>query len=122
MPATYRILILGASYGSLLATKLLLGATGALLTLLMVMSSPALWRVLVGIVMTAFGWFLPDILLYNAAEHRRIDIRRALPDTLDQMTISVEAGLAFDAAMARAGRSGDGRTRPAIHSDAARER
>jgi tight adherence protein C len=88
--------------------KLVLGATSALLGLLMVVSSPALWRILVAAAITVFGWFLPDILLYNTAEHRRIELRRALPDTLDQMTISVEAGLAFEAAMTRAGRSGDG--------------
>ncbi|MEJ7582724.1 MAG: hypothetical protein WKF43_01310 [Acidimicrobiales bacterium] len=53
-------------------------------------------------------FFLPDILLSNGATKRQLKIQHALPDTLDQMTISVEAGLAFEAAMARAGRSGPG--------------
>ena len=54
------------------------------------------------------GYLLPDLLLSNAATNRQKRIRLELPDTLDQMTIGVEAGLGFEAAMARAGRSGDG--------------
>ena len=91
-----------------LATKLLLGGLGAALSALWFMGAPAPWRLVCAVCATAFAWFLPDLLLYNAAEHRQIAIQRALPDTLDQMTVSVEAGLAFEAAMARASRSGNG--------------
>jgi tight adherence protein C len=91
-----------------LATKLLLGGLAAGISVLWMLGGPGLWRLVIGLGATAFGWFLPDLLLYNTAEHRQLAIQRALPDTLDQMTISVEAGLAFEAAMARAGRSGHG--------------
>ncbi|HUP75251.1 MAG TPA: type II secretion system F family protein [Acidimicrobiales bacterium] len=91
-----------------LATKLLLGGLGAALSIFWFIDSPGFSRLLIGSVGTAFAWFVPDILLYNAAEKRQLAIKRALPDTLDQMTIAVEAGLAFEAAMARAGRSGSG--------------
>jgi tight adherence protein C len=91
-----------------LALKLLLGVIAAGMSSLWLISGPGIWRLVIGAGATALGWFLPDLLLYNAAEHRQIEIQRALPDTLDQMTISVEAGLAFEAAMARAARSGDG--------------
>jgi tight adherence protein C len=48
-----------------------------------------------------FGFFLPDILLYNAGVRRQQALRRALPDTLDLLVVSVEAGLGFDAALTR---------------------
>jgi tight adherence protein C len=91
-----------------LGVKLLLGLFGAGLSFLWFVSGPSGGRVVLGAAGTLFAWFVPDILLYNAAEKRQLVIRKALPDTLDQMTISVEAGLAFDGAMARAGRSGVG--------------
>jgi tight adherence protein C len=49
----------------------------------------------------AAGFFLPDVLVYNAGIKRQDQLRRTLPDALDMLTISVEAGLAFDAAMAQ---------------------
>ena len=91
-----------------LAVKLLLAMVTAGLSFVWFVSGPSGGRFVVGAALTIFMWFLPDILLYNAAQKRQVVIRRSLPDTLDQMTISVEAGLAFDGAMARAGRSAAG--------------
>lgn len=54
------------------------------------------------------AYFTPDLLLYSRGHERQAAIGRELPDRLDQMTIAVEAGLGFEAAMARAGRSGAG--------------
>ncbi|MEP7740080.1 type II secretion system F family protein [Nocardioides sp. 31GB23] len=51
-----------------------------------------------------FGFVLPTILLYNAGEKREALMRRALPDALDLLTISVEAGLGFDAAVMKVAR------------------
>jgi tight adherence protein C len=47
------------------------------------------------------GFFGPDITLGRMAQARQQEIRKALPDTIDLLTISVEAGLAFDAALAQ---------------------
>lgn len=47
----------------------------------------------------AFGFVLPNLLLYNAGEKREALMQRALPDALDLLTVSVEAGLGFDAAV-----------------------
>ncbi len=49
----------------------------------------------------AFGFFLPDLLVYNAGLKRQEQIRKALPDAMDMLTVCVEAGLGFDAALAQ---------------------
>jgi tight adherence protein C len=54
------------------------------------------------------GFFLPDLLLYNTGQKRQQRIPRALPDALDMLTICVEAGLAFDAALAQVARYSHG--------------
>jgi tight adherence protein C len=52
------------------------------------------------IVLLAFsGAIMPDYLLQHAITNRQIAIRRMLPDTLDLLTVSVEAGLGLDGAM-----------------------
>ncbi len=45
------------------------------------------------------GVMLPDFMLARAAGERKAQIRRTLPDTLDLLMVSVEAGLGLDAAI-----------------------
>lgn len=48
-----------------------------------------------------FGFYLPDLLLKARIDRRQDAIRKSMPDALDLLTICVEAGLGFEAAMAK---------------------
>jgi len=54
------------------------------------------------------GFFLPDVLLYNTGLKRQALVRAALPDAMDMLTVCVEAGLGFDAALAQVARNTSG--------------
>ena len=47
------------------------------------------------------GFFLPHLMLTSKITRRQNEIRKAMPDALDLLTICVEAGLGFDAAMSK---------------------
>lgn len=49
----------------------------------------------------ALGRLGPDFALSSRATKRREEIQASLPDALDLLSVSVEAGLSFDAAIAR---------------------
>jgi tight adherence protein C len=61
-----------------------------------------------GVVFAALLYFLPELRLYSLGIERREKITLELADTLDQMSIAVEAGLGFDAAMVRVAKNGSG--------------
>lgn len=50
---------------------------------------------------TVIGYFFPQLYLTSRINSRQKEIRKAMPDALDLLTICVEAGLGFDAAMAK---------------------
>jgi tight adherence protein C len=92
----------------LLVIKPALAIGVGLFGLLLVTAKPGGPLVLLALVLTVVAYFVPDLLLYSRGIERQAAITLALPDTLDQMMIAVEAGLGFEAAMSRAGSNGKG--------------
>ncbi len=87
-----------ASKSALAVLGLTLGLVGGLASQLQLLS-------LVGLVAccAGAGLMLPDLWLSMACSSRKEKIRHGLPDTLDLLVVSVEAGLALDAALKRVG-------------------
>jgi tight adherence protein C len=56
---------------------------------------------LFGLPAAILGFYLPDLILQSRIDRRQKEIRKAMPDGLDLLTICVEAGLGFDAAMSK---------------------
>ncbi len=57
--------------------------------------------ILAALVFGLLGFFFPQLWLSSKISKRQKSIRKSLPDALDLLTICVEAGLGFDAAMAK---------------------
>ena len=57
--------------------------------------------VLIAVLFGLTGYTFPSAGLASKASKRQKEIRKAMPDTMDLLTISVEAGLGFDAALAQ---------------------
>jgi tight adherence protein C len=73
-----------------------------------VMGTSFTLRIVAIVASTAIGWFGPNFYLYQRVYERSKLIQRSLPDAIDLMTISVESGLAFDAAVQQVARNTEG--------------
>lgn len=56
----------------------------------------------------AVGFLAPDYLIGSVAKERQGQILLALPQVIDQLRMSVEAGVGFEAAVGRAAKAGEG--------------
>jgi tight adherence protein C len=92
----------------ILAAKLVLGGLGLTIGLMVFVASPAAGSLLIVLLCSAGGFFLSDGLLYLVKAERQDLIQKELADTLDQIVVTVEAGLGFEAAVDRVTRSGSG--------------
>ena len=80
------------------------GLFGGFLTLIFFIS-PRTWGLgamaLVVILFTVLGFSFPQLWLQSKINGRQREIRKAMPDAMDLLTVCVEAGLGFDAAMSK---------------------
>jgi tight adherence protein C len=73
----------------------------------LMLSSPAA-KIIVIAGATVAGFFAPNLYLYQRTHERSERLQRDLPDAIDLLTISVESGLGFDAALQQVARNTEG--------------
>lgn len=96
----------GAAFISVSA---MVGAIVGVLALLYMSAEGFTQRELVLVVLfTGLGLFGPTIMVNGRATRRQADITAELPDLVDLLTVSIEAGLALEAALARVSERGEG--------------
>jgi tight adherence protein C len=91
-----------------LAAKTLLGGAGITIVIVRLFTGTTGMAMLLTIGFAALLYFTPDVLVSARAQERQREILYALPDALDQMTICMDAGLGFEASMARASQTNTG--------------
>lgn len=94
----------------ILAAKILCAAVGLLVGLVcpFLFGLAPLVSVGVAVGLVVLGFFAADLAIYQIAYNRREKVQKDLPDALDLLTITVEAGLAFDAALTQVARNTEG--------------
>lgn len=96
------------SIRTLVISKALITLAAVLISALLLWALPTPTIALVALVLVIGGYFVPDLIVYGRAKERQDRIQLELADTLDQILISVEAGLGLETAIDRAGRHGRG--------------
>jgi tight adherence protein C len=100
----------GLSVDRLLSGKVLLAGVGLLIGLAFsfLLGLPGGLKLIVTLGGLVAGFFSPDMYLAQLSYNRRDAIQKGLPDAIDLLTISVESGLGFDAAIMQVARNTDG--------------
>ena len=85
------------------ALKIIGGVIGVLggVLLMAVLPLDPLVKILFVVIIGLIGYTIPSTQVSAMAAKRQREIQKALPDTMDLLTISVEAGLGFDSALAQ---------------------
>jgi tight adherence protein C len=84
-----------------LAAQATLGAGGALLGLVVMSSSPSSTGFLAVLVFGVGGFIAPSFYVSTRARRRQNAVSSDLPDALDLLAVSVEAGMGFDGAVSK---------------------
>ena len=74
----------------------------------MLLANSLTTRIVFVLVGVAIGFFGPSLFLYQKAYDRSARLLKELPDAIDLLTISVESGLGFDAAVQQVARNTEG--------------
>ena len=85
---------------NIIAMKVVSVAAGLLVAVPMALQGSSN-GLMVGVVVLLLGYEVPDLVIRSKASARQTLLRRTLPDSLDLLTVTVEAGLGFDAAVAQ---------------------
>jgi len=85
----------GLDVPRMLGVKLVLATVAGVATALL------LRQPVVAVVVATSVYFLPDYWVLTVRDQRQAAVQAKVPDTIDQLTICVEAGLGFDAALTR---------------------
>ncbi|HEY3310479.1 MAG TPA: type II secretion system F family protein [Anaerolineales bacterium] len=72
-----------------------------------ILAGPISRALLYSMIALGIGFFLPQLWLNEQIKRRQVEIRKAMPDALDLLTICVEAGLGFDAAISNVAKKWD---------------
>jgi tight adherence protein C len=88
--------------------KVVLTVVSPLLAMMFILKATSPLIAVLGGLFAIILYFVPELRLYSIGVERREKITLELADTLDQMSIAVEAGLGFDAAMVRVAKNGNG--------------
>lgn len=73
-----------------------------------VLTEAAFSRFFYSLLFTVLGFFLPDLFLYNKVMKRRELFEQLFPEAIDLLSMCVNAGLAFPAALAKVSESQEG--------------
>lgn len=90
------------------SVKLLVTVGAAVLALLFYLGHPSAMVLLMGVGLVGLAYAAPELRLVSIGMERREAITNELADTLDQMSIAVEAGLGFEAALVRVAHKSEG--------------
>ncbi len=85
-----------------------IAALGLSLLFCMVLGIPFLPTLAIVVGVSIAGYMAPNMYLYQRAYDRAALMQKELPDSIDLLTISVESGLGFDAAVAQVARNTEG--------------
>lgn len=91
-----------------ISVKLIMTVAVLVLSALFFLAHPSRLFFIMGLFLAALAYAAPELRLISVGVERREHIQNELADTLDQMSIAVEAGLGFEAALVRVANNSNG--------------